>query len=309
MNVPLEMAGFRVDQAAAELLPEFSRAQLSRWLKAGELLLDGRQVAAKTRLRGGEGLILEATPERPEMWHEAQPLALDVLFEDEHILVLNKPAGLVVHPGAGNPDGTLVNALLAYRSELAAQPRAGIVHRLDKDTSGIMVVAVSSLAHMHLVAALSERTMGRRYMAVTEGRLTGGMDIDAPIGRHPRHRTRQAVRQDGRPARTTIRVQERYPVHTLVEAVLHSGRTHQIRVHLADRGYPLVGDRLYGARGRLPVAAGTELTQMLQNFPRQALHAYRLRLEHPATGEPMTFEAPWPDDFARLVSALRASVA
>ncbi len=302
--VPPEMAGFRADQAAAELISDFSRAQLSRWLKDGALRVDGASVAPKLRLRGGESLELQADLLATERWHEAQALPLDVLHEDEHVLVLNKAAGMTVHPGAGNPDGTLVNALLAYRSDLAALPRAGIVHRLDKDTSGVMVVAASPKAHLALVEALALRTIGRRYVAFVEGRMTAGMEIDAPIGRHPHQRTRQAVREDGKPAQTSVRVQSRFAAHTRIEARLHTGRTHQIRVHLASRGYPLVGDRLYGARGRLPPGANEALATLLRGFPRQALHAFELRFEHPQSGRELTFTAPLPEDLEVLDAAL-----
>jgi 23S rRNA pseudouridine1911/1915/1917 synthase len=251
-RVPPELAGMRVDRAAAELFAEYSRALLARWIQDGALRVDGEAVKPKIRLVGGEQLCLDAQLEAREDWEAAEPIPFEVVYEDEYLLVIDKPVGLVVHPGAGNPRGTLVNGLLDRRPALALLPRAGIVHRLDKDTSGLLLVAATVPAQHALGRMMSRREVSRRYLAVVEGRLVGGMDIDRPIGRDPGQRTRQAVRADGRPALTRVRVLERYRVHTLVEATLETGRTHQIRVHLADAGYPLVGDGRYGARGRLP---------------------------------------------------------
>ncbi len=305
-EVPPELAGERADKVAAILFDEFSRALLTRWMSEGALTVDGAVVKPKTRLVGGERLALDAVAEPAEDWASGQSVAFTVLHEDEDLLVIDKPAGVVVHPGAGNPDGTLVNGLLEYRPALAQLPRAGIIHRLDKDTSGLLVVAASLQAHTRLVRDLQDRAIERRYLAVCEGRMVSGRDIDAPIGRDPHNRTRQAIREDGKQALTRVRVQERYRVHTLIEAQLATGRTHQIRVHLASVGYPLVGDRRYGARGRLPPAAGAELIEQLRSFPRQALHAWVLGLTHPASGEHLEFSAPLPDDLTRLIEALRA---
>lgn len=307
--MPPEFAGERADKVAAILFDEFSRALLTRWMSEGALTVDGLVVKPKTKLIGGERLALDAQAGPVEDWASAQPIEFSVLYEDEDLLVIDKPAGLVVHPGAGNPDGTLVNGLLAHRPALAGLPRAGIVHRLDKETSGLLVVAASLQAHTQLVRDLQARAIERRYLAVSEGRMVAGRDIDAPIGRDPRSRVRQAVREDGKPALTRVRVQERYRVHTLIEAQLATGRTHQIRVHLASIGYPLVGDRRYGARGRLPPGADADLIECLRTFPRQALHAWVLGLNHPASGEPLEFTAPIPGDLTQLIEVLRADQA
>lgn len=307
--MPPEFAGERADKVAAILFDEFSRALLTRWMSEGALTVDGLVVKPKTKLIGGERLALDAQAGPVEDWASAQPIEFSVLYEDEDLLVIDKPAGLVVHPGAGNPDGTLVNGLLAHRPALAGLPRAGIVHRLDKETSGLLVVAASLQAHTQLVRDLQARAIERRYLAVSEGRMVAGRDIDAPIGRDPRSRVRQAVREDGKPALTRVRVQERFRVHTLIEAQLATGRTHQIRVHLASIGYPLVGDRRYGARGRLPPGADADLIECLRTFPRQALHAWVLGLNHPASGEPLEFTAPIPGDLTQLIEVLRADQA
>jgi len=307
--VPPELAGERADKAAALLFDDFSRATLSRWIAEGALTVDGVAVKPKQRLLGGETLLLDAELMPREDWASAQPVAFEIVYEDDDLLVIDKPAGVVVHPGAGNPDSTLVNGLIRHRPELSRQPRAGIIHRLDKDTSGLLVVAVSSRARTRLVQDLQNRRIARLYAAVTEGRMVGGRDIDAPIGRDPRTRTRQRVREDGRPALTRVRVMERYRVHTLVEAELATGRTHQIRVHLASIGFPLVGDRRYGARGRVPPGASRELVHLLQQFPRQALHAWQLELTHPGKGDSMHFDSPLPDDLLELIESLRADAA
>jgi 23S rRNA pseudouridine1911/1915/1917 synthase len=307
--VPPELAGERADKVAAILLDEFSRALLTRWMSEGMLTVDGAMVKPKTRLVGGERLELDAQAEPVENWASAQPVDFTVLYEDEDLLVIDKPAGLVVHPGAGNPDGTLVNGLLEHRPALGPLPRAGIIHRLDKDTSGLLVVAASLQSHTRLVRDLQERAVERRYLAVSEGRMVAGRDIDTPIGRDPKSRLRQSVREDGKPALTRVRVHERFRKHTLIEAQLATGRTHQIRVHLSSIGYPLVGDRRYGARGVLPPGAAAELIECLRNFPRQALHAWVLGLNHPVSGERLEFSAPIPDDLIHLIELLRADQA
>jgi 23S rRNA pseudouridine1911/1915/1917 synthase len=240
---------------------------------------------------------------------EPEPMALDIVFEDEDLLVINKPAGLVVHPGAGNVSGTLMNGLLAHAPQLESVPRAGIVHRLDKDTSGLMLVAKSLVAHTALVRELAERSISRQYLAICNGVLTGGGKIDAAIDRHPADRTRMAVRETGRPAVTHYTVIERFRAHTYVKVVLETGRTHQIRVHFAHRRHPLVGDPVYGGRLALPAGASEALRDALRSFRRQALHAERLQLKHPVTGEDLSFEAPPPEDFETLLQTLREDIA
>ena len=232
-----------------------------------------------------------------------------MVHEDEDLLVIDKPAGLVVHPGAGNRDHTLVNGLVAHRAALSELPRAGIIHRLDKDTSGLLVVAASLPAHARLVEALQAREVERRYLAIAEGRMVAGQDVDAPIGRDPQNRTRQRIREDGKPALTRIRVRERFRAHTFVEAELATGRTHQIRVHMASIGHPLVGDRRYGARGRLPRGATPELVDAIRAFPRQALHAAELAFRHPVSGEEMHFRSALPEDMRELLRILAEDAA
>jgi len=304
ISIPAELAGERVDKAAAQLLSDYSRAELTRWLGEGALTSDGSVVKPKHKVFGGERLMLNAQRQNREDWHAAQDIALDVLFEDDDLLVLNKPAGLVVHPGAGNADGTLVNALLHHRPDLSQLARAGIVHRLDKDTSGIMVVAASPLAYQRLVLAISERLVRRRYLAVCEGVMVAGQDIDRPVGRDPRLRTRQAVREDGKPAQTQVRVRDRYRAHTAVDLVLGSGRTHQIRVHMRSIGHTLVGDTTYGCRRIVPRGASTETLALLQHFSRQALHAIKLDFKHPVSEAQMHFSAPIPEDLQTLMTVL-----
>jgi 23S rRNA pseudouridine1911/1915/1917 synthase len=308
-EVPAELAGGRLDQAAAEIFSDYSRVLLKGWIDSGELLVDGVRVKPRHRLRGGERLTLEATLEAREDWRSAQQVDFEVVYEDEDVLVVNKPAGLVVHPGAGNPDGTLVNGLLAHRKELELLPRAGIVHRLDKDTSGLLLVAANLPAQGHLTEQLSARTVRRCYQAITEGVMVAGRRIDLPIGRHPRQRTRQAVRDDGREARTEVRVIERWRAHTLIEATLETGRTHQIRVHLAAVGYPLLGDRRYGARGKVPSGADARLISAIGEFRRQALHAGLLGFVHPRRGDYCEFAATLPADMQKLLEVLSADAA
>jgi 23S rRNA pseudouridine1911/1915/1917 synthase len=305
MLVPIELAGQRLDKVAAQMFDDFSRAELARFIESGDLKVDGQCLKGKHKLLGGERLELEVERANREAWDEAEPIELDLIYEDEHLLVINKPAGLVVHPGAGNRSGTLVNGLLHYRAELAQLPRAGVVHRLDKDTSGIMVVAASARGFRRLTSAIQAREIHRAYVAVSEGRMVAGADIAKPIGRDPHVRTRQAVRDDGKPAFTSVRVLERYRIHTLVKAELESGRTHQIRVHMQSIGHPLVGDSRYGARGKVPTGASQETLDCIRAFKRQALHAEQLCFLHPESDSEMTFTAPWPVDFAELVDVLR----
>lgn len=302
--VPDSAAGRRLDAVLAELFPEFSRSRLSAWIKAGEVQVDGAPARPRDAVRGGETVTVTATPEERT---DAAPedIPLDVLYEDEHLFVIDKPAGLVVHPGAGNPDGTLVNALLHRDPALAALPRAGIVHRLDKDTSGVMVVARTAQAQAALVAQLSARQVHRQYLAVVQGALVAGGTADLPIDRHPRDRLKMAVREDGKEAITHFRLRERFRAHTALECRLETGRTHQIRVHMAYMKSPIVGDPLYGGALRLPRHATDELAEVLRGFRRQALHAEVLEFDHPVTGVPVRVQAPLPEDMRRLLAALR----
>ncbi|MGB2109455.1 MAG: 23S rRNA pseudouridine(1911/1915/1917) synthase RluD [Marinobacter vinifirmus] len=303
-TIPSELSDRRLDQAAAELMPEHSRSRLQSWIKSGALTVNGEARKPRDKVMMDDVLDLDAEPEVQVTW-EAEPITLDIVYEDEHLLVINKPAGLVVHPAAGHADGTLVNALLNYAPEVENLPRAGIVHRLDKDTSGIMVVARSLIAHTSLVNQLQERTMGREYEAVVVGSLTGGATVDAPIGRHPQDRKRMAVVSSGKPAVTHYRLIERFAAHTHVRCKLESGRTHQIRVHMTHVRHPLVGDPVYGGRLRLPKGTTEELRDVLAAFHRQALHARQLTLEHPETGEILSWEVPLPEDMVHLIETLR----
>ncbi|WP_201316106.1 23S rRNA pseudouridine(1911/1915/1917) synthase RluD [Dyella sp. EPa41] len=309
-TVPLSAAGRRFDQALAEMFPDYSRSRLTAWIKAGDVTLDGAKAPPRQLLRGGEKVRLEAELET-EVELAPEAIALDIVHEDDYVLVLNKPAGLVVHPGAGNSAGTVLNALLHHDPALAQLPRGGIVHRLDKDTSGLMVVAKTLAAHTGLVDMLSRHDVERQYEAIVLGTLVAGGTVDAPIGRHMGDRLRQAVRdeEDGKRAVTHYRLRERFRAHSLVQCSLETGRTHQIRVHMAHINHPLVGDPLYGGGLRLPKGATPELVAALRGFRRQALHAERLAFEHPVTGEPMSFSAERPADQQALIDALRADTA
>ncbi len=302
--VPDDASGRRFDAVLAELFPEFSRSRLAEWIKSGDALLDTRQVRPRDPVRGGETVTLDVVLEI-QTRSEPEDIALDVLYEDSDVFVLNKPAGLVVHPGAGNPAGTLVNALLHRDASLATLPRAGIVHRLDKDTSGVMVVARTLPAHTALVAQLSAREVHRQYLAVVVGSLVSGGTANAPIDRHPRDRLRQTVRDDGREAVTHYRLRERFRAHTLLECRLETGRTHQIRVHMAHIKHPIIGDPLYGGALKLPKGATTALVESLRGFKRQALHAETLEFVHPLSGEPIRCSTPMPADMQMLVATLR----
>lgn len=304
-EIPAEMHGIRVDRAAVQLFPMYSRSKLQEWILEGSLTVDGASRRAKDKVSVGQKLAVRAQV-IPEVSWTGEERPLDILFEDEHVLVVNKPAGLVVHPAAGHPAGTLVNAMLGYAPELEALPRGGIVHRLDKDTSGVMCVARSSLAHRSLVTQLSERTVKREYVAVCQGVLSGGKTIDEPIGRHPSARTKMAVTPSGKPAITHFQVKERFGHHTAITVNLETGRTHQIRVHLAWYKHPLLGDPVYGGRLRVPKGASDELLSAIRGFARQALHAQSLRFIHPARDEEVTFTTPLPEDLSQLFSVLRS---
>ncbi|WP_444914801.1 23S rRNA pseudouridine(1911/1915/1917) synthase RluD [Microbulbifer sp. TRSA007] len=306
IQVPANMAGRRLDQAAAELIPDFSRARLQSWIKGGQLTLNGAPAKAKEKLFGGELIQLRAELEPQGSW-AAQDLDLNIMYEDDCLMVVNKPAGLVVHPAAGNPDGTLLNGLLHHNPAQELIPRAGIVHRLDKDTSGLMVVAKTLAAQTHLVDQLKQRTVSRQYDALVQGYITTAGRVDAPIGRHRQNRLKMAVLDfGGKEAITHYRVQERYIAYTLLRCKLETGRTHQIRVHMAHIRHPLVGDPLYGGRPKLPPEASADLVEALQSFPRQALHAAELALVHPTSGQDMHWCAPMPADMQALLDQLRA---
>jgi 23S rRNA pseudouridine1911/1915/1917 synthase len=300
-----EAAGLRFDQALAQALPQYSRARLKTWIECGAVQVDGRALRGKDRVLGGEQVRIRAQlPAEGRV--QAEPMPLTVVFRDRSLLVIDKPAGLVVHPGAGNARHTLQNALLALDPKLALVPRAGLVHRLDKDTSGLLLVARTPEAHTALTTVLAARQITREYLAVCTGVMTGGGTIDEPIGRHRTLRTRMAVRSDGRAAVTHYRVERRFRAHTLVRVTLETGRTHQIRVHLAHIGFPVVGDPVYGGRRRIPKGSSPALAAELQAFPRQALHAARLSLVHPHTHREHEWRSPLPEDMQRLLGALEA---
>jgi 23S rRNA pseudouridine1911/1915/1917 synthase len=296
--------GIRLDQALAAALPQYSRSRLAAWVKSGAVTVDGQPAQPRTRVFGGEQVQVTAEAERDERVL-AEPIALKVAHRDRHLFVIDKPAGLVVHPGAGNREHTMQNALLALDPALAGIPRAGIVHRIDKDTSGLLVVARTLEAHTALVRMLEAHEVRREYLALCLGALTGGGTVDRPIGRHRTDRLRMAVRADGRNAVTHYRIEGRYPAHTLLRVQLETGRTHQIRVHLAHIGHPLVGDPLYGGRRQLTAGATATQRAALAAFHRQALHAARLSFDHPVSGKPVDVESPLPKDFAALLKGLR----
>ena len=302
-TVTMEQAGMRLDQVMAQLFSDFSRSKLQQAIKDKQVLLDGKSCKAKMKVQGGEKINLDMI-HKPHDKVEAQDIALDLIYEDDFILVVNKPTKLVVHPAAGNPDGTLQNALLHHQADLAHLPRAGIVHRLDKDTTGLLVVAKTDKAHKGLVKQLQARTVKREYRAICAGVLTAGGTIDAPIARHPKQRIKMFVDRQGKEAITHFRVLDRYRAHSLLKVYLETGRTHQIRVHLSKNRHPLIGDSLYGGRLKLPAGATPELQQILQKFPRQALHAYQLTLIHPHTQAEMSWQAPIPNDMQQLINIL-----
>jgi 23S rRNA pseudouridine1911/1915/1917 synthase len=303
LTIPAENAGQRLDQVIAALLAEYSRTRIKEWIESGQILVNGGQLRPKDRVAGGERIEVAAT--LPDVVTVApESIELDIVHQDKHVVVINKPAGLVVHPGAGNADGTLQNALLHFDVKLAQLPRGGIVHRIDKDTSGLLVVARTVEAHTALVRALETHDVEREYEAVCVGVMTGGGTVNAPVGRHPVDRIKQAIRADGREAVTHYRVIQRYRGHTHVRLQLETGRTHQIRVHMAHVRYPLVGDRVYGGRMLLPKGATPELIEALRGFGRQALHAVRLAFEHPVSGKPVECVAPLPADMRELLHVM-----
>lgn len=313
MNQQIELAGEltpeqcnqRLDQAIAELFSEYSRSRLKEWILDGSVTVDGKVVTkARTKMRGDEAIEVNATIELAERWL-AQDIALDIVFEDEHILVINKPAGLVVHPGAGNPDGTVLNALLNHYPEIEQVPRAGIVHRLDKDTTGLMVIAKTIPAQTKLVKMIQKRAVTREYEAIAIGKMTAGGMVEAPIARHPTKRTHMAVDPFGKEAITRYRIAEKFRGHTRLRLRLETGRTHQIRVHMAYLRHALLGDPVYSGRPRPIKHSSTELLGAMRGFKRQALHAIKLQLEHPITGEEMKWQAPVPQDMLEMTELLR----
>ncbi|MEN4770537.1 23S rRNA pseudouridine(1911/1915/1917) synthase RluD [Duffyella gerundensis] len=298
--------GQRLDQSLAELFPDYSRSRIKEWILERRVTVNGAIVdTPKEKVLGGEKVAIDAAIEEAQRW-EAQDIALDIVHEDDDILVINKPRGLVVHPGAGNPDGTVLNALLHYYPPIMDVPRAGIVHRLDKDTTGLMVVAKTVPAQTYLVESLQLREITREYEAVAIGRMTAGGTVNEPISRHSTKRTHMAVHPMGKPATTHYRIMEHFRAHTRLRLRLETGRTHQIRVHMSHINHPLVGDPLYGGRPRPPKGASDEFVQTLRGFDRQALHATMLRLYHPITGIEMEWHAPLPQDMVELNAALKA---
>jgi 23S rRNA pseudouridine1911/1915/1917 synthase len=304
-TVPESCLGKRFDQTLAEMFPDYSRSRLKEWILAGHVTVDGLVVdKAREKMFGGEEIAIDTEIEA-EVRFEAQDIPLNIVYEDDDILVINKPAGLVVHPGAGNPDGTVLNALLHHCPQLDVVPRAGIVHRLDKDTTGLMVVAKTIAAQTNLVESLQAREITREYEAIASGIMTAGGVVDEPIGRHATKRTHMAVTFSGRPSITHYRVMEKFRLHTRLRLRLETGRTHQIRVHMAHITHPLAGDPVYGGRPRPPKNASEELREMLRQFKRQALHAAMLSLYHPITGVQMTWHADIPADMVKLTDMLR----
>ncbi|WP_411726162.1 23S rRNA pseudouridine(1911/1915/1917) synthase RluD [Methyloglobulus sp.] len=303
-TVPYGLAGLRLDQALVELFSDYSRSKLQTWIKSGRVQVNNlTTVSPKAKLDGGEEITLDAEAETV-IESSPEPIPLDIVFEDDSLLIVNKPAGLVVHPAIGNWHGTLLNALLNHDANLETLPRAGIVHRIDKETSGLLMIAKTLQAHNSLTQQLQEREIIREYLAVTRGRMTAGGTVNEPIGRHPTDRKRYTVRESGKFAVTHYRVVQRFAHHTLVQLMLETGRTHQIRVHMAHIRYPLLGDPVYGGRFQMPPNCGAELEKELRGFKRQALHAAKLGLQHPLSDEYCEWEQPLPDDLVRLIRAL-----
>lgn len=305
--IPPDLAGHRLDQALSILFKDYSRSRIQTWIRANQVTVNGKLLRPRDKVNTGDKISIAAEITSATTW-EPENLPLNIVYEDEALLVVNKSPGQVVHPAAGNYEGTLLNALLHHFPPLAALPRAGIIHRLDKDTSGLLVVAKTLTAHHALIKQMQRRTIKREYEAIVIGVLTAGGTIAAPIGRHSIRRKQMAVVEAGKPAVTHYRVLEKFRAHTRIKVILETGRTHQIRVHMASIHHPLVGDQTYGGRLRLPAGAGLALTDMLRNFKRQALHAVRLGLIHPTSKDSLEWEAPLPEDLVQLITCLREDV-
>jgi len=303
-TVPEELSGLRLDQLLAKLFTDYSRSRLQNWIKAGAVTVDNTVLKAKEKISTGQHIQIHAEIEDQTKW-QAQNIKLTIVYEDAELLVIDKPPGLVVHPAVGNADNTLLNALLHYAPELAEIPRAGIIHRLDKDTSGLLVIARTLASHKYLVNELKKHRIKREYEAIVSGVMISGGTVDLPIGRHPTQRIKMAVIESGKPATTHYRVIERYRAHTRLKVILETGRTHQIRVHLAHIHYPIVGDPVYGGRLKLAKGIGEDLRQCLIHCKRQALHAKRLALIHPKTKELIEWKSSLPDDLEHLINVLR----
>ena len=301
--LPERMTGDRLDVALSEMLPDYSRSKITAWIKSGDALINNKAFKPKDKVNGSQVVMLSLNKKQNNDW-SAENIALNIVFEDEDIIIINKPFGLVTHPGAGNWNGTLANALLYYEPELSKLDRAGIVHRLDKNTSGLMVIARNEKSQKYLVEQLQSHSVVREYSAIVYGHMISGGSVNDPIGRDPKDRIKQAVSSNGKDATTHYRVIDRFKSHTHVKAILETGRTHQIRVHLSHIGYPLLGDPMYGGRVRFPKKASEILKESLLGFKRQALHSKKLTLNHPSTGELMSWKAPLPDDMLKLLNIL-----
>ena len=304
LSIPDDLGGIRLDQALAKLLPDYSRTQIQEWIKNSNITVDNKPCKPRDTVIGGEEIIIHAFLKPQPAW-QAQPIELNIIYEDDALLVINKPIGMVVHPAAGNPDNTLLNALLHHAPELKLLPRAGIIHRLDKDTSGLLVIAKTQQALVNLTAQMKARTITRLYQAIVCGLLTSGGMIDEPIGRHPIQRKKMTVTETGKPSVTHFRIIERYRNHTRIRVQLETGRTHQIRVHMAHIHYPILGDPVYGGRLQLPRGASPALIEKLRHFKHQALHAHELGLIHPVTQKPMRWQVPLPEDIQDLIRVLK----
>lgn len=302
-KIPDEMAGMRLDQCLAEMFPDYSRSKLQTWIKAGRVTVNQQSLKPKDKVDGGEEVVLDAEAEEV-VEYEAEDIPLEIVHEDDSVLIVNKPVGLVIHPAVGHWHGTLVNALLNYLPSLKTLPRAGIVHRLDKDTSGLLMVAKTLQAHNSLSTQLQERSITREYLALVKGWMTAGGTVDEPLGRHPADRKKHTVRDDGKHAVTHYRLEQRFKRHTLLRVKLETGRTHQIRVHMAHIQYPLVGDQVYGGRFQMPAHCSEAFESVLRDFKRQALHATKLGLQHPETGDYCEWELGLPDDMLNLIKAI-----
>ena len=301
--IPGRMKGDRLDVALSEMLPDYSRSKITAWIKSGDALINNKAFKPKDKVNGSQVVMLSLNKKQNNDW-SAENIAINIIFEDEDIIIINKPFGLVTHPGAGNWNGTLANALLYYDPELSKLDRAGIVHRLDKNTSGLMVIARNEKSQKYLVEQLQSHSVVREYSAIVYGHMISGGSVNDPIGRDPKDRVKQTVSSNGKDATTHYRVIDRFKSHTHVKAILETGRTHQIRVHLSHIGYPLLGDPMYGGRVRFPKKASEILKESLLEFKRQALHSKKLTLNHPSTGEQMSWKVPLPDDMVKLLAIL-----